>query len=62
MIQRAIVLLLLFGAAINIPAALVAAGNGNWVFALLYGLMVLVFVSGAVLYAVLVVSGRFEDE
>lgn len=62
MIQRAIVLLLLFGAAIHIPAAFVAAEGGRWLLAGLYGLVVLVLAASAVVYAALVVSGRVDDD
>lgn len=62
MVQRLIVLLLLFGAAINIPAALMAAGNGNWTWALFFGVALMMFIASAVVYAALVVSGRNEHD
>jgi hypothetical protein len=62
MVQKAILVLLLFMAAMNMPAAFMALVNGNWPLAILYGLVVAMFVSGAVIYAALVISGKVEND
>ncbi len=61
MIQRAIVCLLLFGAALFLPATLVAAGHGNWLLAIAYGSMALMLLAAAVVYAALVVGDNADD-
>lgn len=60
MIPRAITCLLLFGAALFLPATLVAAGHGNWLMAAAHGFMFAMLLSAAVVYSALVVGGEHD--
>lgn len=61
MITRAVLVFLLFLAALPLPAAFVAAAGGNIAFALLHLAVSAIFIGSAVVYAALVVSGRGDD-